>query len=216
MKKDITVIGLGTFGYELALNLEEQGNSVLAIDKKANLINQIKDHVTAAIQADVTDENVLYQLDVYKSEKVILGMSNSLENLILTITYLKKMNTKYIVAKANTKIQKEILLKIGADEVIQPEIEMAHTVAKKISYPNILESITVDNQNTLVETKIPQKMAGKSLKELNLREKYGILVLFEKKANKYNIITDPNIKFNEDDIIFVTGEEKTIIDLFTK
>jgi len=216
MKKDITVIGLGTFGYELALNLEEQGNSVLAIDKKANLINQIKDHVTAAIQADVTDENVLYQLDVYKSEKVILGMSNSLENLILTITYLKKMNTKYIVAKANTKIQKEILLKIGADEVIQPEIEMAHTVAKKISYPNILESITVDNQNTLVETKIPQKMAGKSLKELNLREKYGILVLFEKKANKYNVITDPNIKFNEGDIIFVTGEEKTIIDLFTK
>ena len=212
--KDIAVIGLGTFGYELAVALEKAGNNVLAIDKKMDVITHIKDKVTIAVQADVTDESVLKKLDIYKFDKVILGMSNSLETLILTITYLKNLDTKHIIAKVNTHIQKEILLKIGADEVIQPEVTMADILVKKLSYPNILESINVDANNSLVEIKVPKRMEGKSLNQLNLREKYGILVFLQKNGDKYDIITNPNLSFKENDIIFVAGEESKIIEVF--
>ena len=213
-KKDIAVIGLGTFGYELAVALNNAGINILAVDKKMEIVNRIKDKVSIAVQADITEVDIIKKLDLAKFDKVILGMSNSLENLILAITHLKKLNTKYIIAKANTHLQKEILLKIGADEVIQPEVAMAHSYVKKIAYPNILESIIVDPVNSFVELIVPKKIEGRTLKELNLREKYGVLVFMKKDKEKYNIITNPNQSFIEGDIIFVAGEEEKILKIF--
>jgi len=212
--KDIAVLGLGTFGYELAIDLYDADFHVLAVDKKPQLINQIKDKVTVAVEADVTDEEVLKKLDINKFDKVILGMSNSLENLILTVTYLKKLDVKYIIAKANTKIQKDILLKIGADEVIQPEVSMAKTLVKKIAYPFMIESLPVDENNVVVELKIPKKFANKSIKELNFRQKYEILILMKKSNSKYKIITNPDEKLIEDELVFVAGNEHTIQKVF--
>ena len=141
-------------------------------------------------------------------------MSNSLENLILTITYLKKLNTKYIIAKANTAIQKEILLKIGADEVIQPEVSMAQMLVKKMAYPFMIETLVVDDENVLVEVKVPKKFTNKSIREIDFRQKYGILVLMKKTADKYQIITNPDENLMENDLIFVAGQELKIQKVF--
>ncbi len=212
--KDIAVIGLGTFGYEVAVQLHNSGHYVLAIDKNNEIINQIKDKVTIAVQADVTNEDVLKKLDIDKFNKVILGMSNSLETLILAVTYLKKLNTKCIIAKANTLIQKEILLKVGADEVIQPEIAMAKMLVRKISYPYVLESLTVDSNNSLIEISVPEKFSGKTLRELDLRNKYGIIVILKSEKNRYKIVTNPDTTLFQAEKIFVAGEEQKILSVF--
>ncbi len=214
--KDIAVIGLGTFGYEVALKLNESGHYVMAVDKNAEVINQIKDKVTIAVQADVTDEDVIKKLDFEKFYKVILGMSNSLETLILAVTYLKKMNVNYIVIKANTHIQKEILLKIGADEVILPEVSVAHMLVRKISYPFVLESLTVDSQNSLIEISVPEKFSGKTLRELDLRNKYGIIVILKYERDRYHIVTNPETTLFQAEKIFVAGKEDIIIKVFSE
>ncbi|NOZ34832.1 MAG: TrkA family potassium uptake protein [Chlorobi bacterium] len=212
--KDIAVIGLGTFGYEVATQLHAAGHYVLAVDAKSEIINQIKDKVTIAVQADVTDEDVLKKLDIGKFNKVILGMSNSLETLILTVTFLKKLNTNCIIVKANTAIQKEILLKVGADEVIQPEVAMAKMLVRKISYPYVLESLTVDSKNSLIEISVPKKFSGKSLIDLDLRNKYGIIVVLKSEKDRYHIVTNPETILFQGEKIFVAGEEEKILTLF--
>ncbi len=214
LNKDIAVLGLGTFGYELAKDLFQAKLHVLAVDINPQLINKIKNDVTVAVQADVTDMEVLKKLDLNQFDKVILGMSNSLENLILTITYLKKINTKYIIAKANTEIQKEILLKIGANEVIQPEISIAKMLVKKIAYPFMIETLAVDSENVVVEVKVPNKFTNRSIRELNFRQKYGILILMKKSDSKYQIVTNPDERLSENDIIFVAGKETQIQKVF--
>ncbi len=212
--KDIAVIGLGTFGYEVATQLHVAGHYVLAVDAKSEIINQIKDKVTIAVQADVTDEDVLKKLDIGKFNKVILGMSNSLETLILTVTFLKKLKTKCIIVKANTAIQKEILLKVGADEVIQPEVAMAKMLVRRISYPYVLESLTVDSKNSLIEISVPEKFSGKSLRDLDLRNKYGIIVVLKSEKDRYRIVTNPETILFQGEKIFVAGEEEKILTLF--
>ncbi|MCF6183554.1 MAG: TrkA family potassium uptake protein [Bacteroidales bacterium] len=212
--KDIAVIGLGTFGYEVATQLHDAGHYVLAVDAKSEIINQIKDKVTIAVQADVTDEDVLKKLDIGKFNKVILGMSNSLETLILTVTFLKKLKTKCIIVKANTAIQKEILLKVGADEVIQPEVAMAKMLVRRISYPYVLESLTVDSKNSLIEISVPEKFSGKSLRDLDLRNKYGIIVVLKSEKDHYRIVTNPETILFQGEKIFVAGEEGKILTLF--
>ncbi len=214
--KEIAVIGLGTFGYEVATKLYESGHSVLAVDKNAEIINKIKDKVTIAVQADVTDEEILKKLDFEKFNKVILGMSDSLETLILAVTHLKKLNINSIVVKANTHIQKEILLKVGADEVIQPEVTMAHMLVRKISYPYVLESLTVDSKNSLIEISVPEKFSGKTLRELDLRNKYGIIVILKSEKDRYHIVTNPDTILFQAEKIFVAGEETKILEVFNE
>ncbi len=214
MKEDIAVIGLGTFGFELAVQLSKLGHGVLAIDTDEKKINAIKDEVSVAVQADVTDEDVLRKLEIEKFDKVIFGMSNALESIILSITHMKKMQVKYIIGKANTRIKKEILLKIGADEVILPEISTAQRLAERISTPSILEKFEIDAANSLIEIKVPEKFHQKTLKELDLRKKHGITVILRRHGTSTEVISRPDIKLEKDDIVFVLGDEAVVKKVF--
>ena len=210
------MIGLGTFGEALSKKLYDAGNNVLAIDTNSDKINHIKDHVTEAVIADATNEEVLIELSINKVDVVILCMSNNFENLILSLTYLKKIKTNKVYAKANTEIQREILLKIGADEVILPEKEAALQLAGKISSPNVKEIFKLDDDIELVEVKVPPAMVGRSLTQLDLRRKHQITVLILKRnGEKANIITDPNIILEKNNILLVTGKKDNIVKLFS-
>ena len=210
MKKDIAVIGLGTFGYELAVQLAQEGHHILAIDMDMKIVNDIKDQVDVAIQADITDPDVLKKLQIDQFDHVILAMSSALEAIILGITYMKKMKVKNIIGKANTHIQKEILLKIGADEVILPEIATAKRLAERITHPGIVEKFNIDNKNALVEVKIPKKFHHKSIRELDLRKKYGLNVIMINRNGKTEMISSPDIQFEPGDVILVVGDERQI------
>ncbi len=214
MKYDIAIIGLGTFGFELAANLAKAGHGILAIDIDEKKINAIKDFVPVAVQADVTDKDVLEKLEIDKFDKVIFGMSNALETIILSITLMKKMKVKYIIAKANTYIKKEILLKIGADKVVLPEIATAIRLADKISHPTILEKYELDANNSLLEVVVPNKFIGKTLHQLDLRKKHGINVVMKKDDKKTEVVSDPNVAFKQGDIVFVIGSVSVIENLF--
>ncbi len=212
--KDIAVIGLGTFGYELAVQLAAQGHNVLAIDKDMEKVNHIKNLVYEAVQADITDIDVLKKLEIQKFDEIIFGMSSALESIILSITLMKKLNVHHIIGKANTLIQKEVLLKIGADEVILPEIATARRLAERISNPNIMEKLEIDSGQFLIEVKVPEKFHNKDLKELELRKKYGINIIMKKNNDKMEIISDPSTKLLHGDIILVVGAEEIVNKIF--
>jgi trk system potassium uptake protein TrkA len=105
MAKDFVVIGLGTFGFEVAKQLFKQGHNVMAIDKNAITIHNIQDHVTIAINTDISDTAVIDELELYNYNKIILGLGSNLEALILTIAYLKNraLNTLFLRPTPNFK-----------------------------------------------------------------------------------------------------------------
>lgn len=214
MAKDFVVIGLGTFGYEVAKQLFKQGHNVMAIDKNAITIHNIQDHVTIAINTDISDTAVIDELELYNYNKIILGLGSNLEALILTIAYLKNKGAKYIISKANTELQKQVLLKVGADEVILPEKEVAVKLCERLDNPNFLDKFVLDNNILLMNVKVPAKFDNKTLQELDLRNKYNITVLIQKHEGKSVVINNAKFILNEGDEIFVAGEEKNIKKLF--
>jgi len=214
-EKNYAVIGLGIFGYRLAVELFELGNKVLAVDRNRKLVEQIKEKVSEAVVADASDYDALEELKIQDFQTVIVGMSDNLEQLILCVTNLKKLGVEKVIAKANRKIHEEILLKIGADEVVLAEREMAEKLAHKLDRPDILEIIDVDSEVKLVSVKLGKKFAGKTLKDLKLREKYNInAILLKHKDKPIRLITDPNIKFQEGDELYVAGSEKDLYKVF--
>ncbi len=211
MKNDIAVIGLGIFGHEIAIRLEQKGDSVLAVDIDPDQVAAIKDHVTAAVMADITDKDALLELDVDKFAIIILGLGENFEELILGITYLKKMGAKHIIAQATTEIQQEILLRIGADEVILPEKQSAVHLAARIAVPNIIEFLELDQEIHLTEIHVDQRLAGKTLLELNMRKKNHITALvLKRKDQQPKIITSPDITLLLDDCLVVFGRQEDI------
>ncbi|KAA0258042.1 TrkA family potassium uptake protein [Deferribacter autotrophicus] len=214
--RDVLVMGLGIFGYEVAVSLAKEGINVLAVDKNTKVINQIKDIVTDALVADAANEEALKELSVDKYDAVILGMSSSFESLILCITYLKKLGAKYIIAKASTAIQKEILMKIGADEVILPEKEIALKLAEKIARPNIIDFFELGGDAAVATVKVPSKFYNKSLMEIDLRKKYNITAIILIRDGSAKLIRDASIKLMENDELVVAGEEDNIKKVFSE
>jgi len=215
--KDIVVIGLGVFGREIAIQLENKGNHILAADLDPMVVDRIKDYVTGAVVADVTDEEALRELKIAQFDLVILGIGSHFEQLVLGVTHLRRLNVKYIIARASTEIQQEILLKIGVDEVVLPEKHAAIHLSERIAVPNILECIALDENEELAEICIDKSLAGKSLKDLNLRQKYNVTALLLKREGKQShVINSPEEKFKENDQVVVVGKKADIHKIFTQ
>jgi trk system potassium uptake protein len=210
-KKEVAVIGLGVFGYNVAVQLEKKGYKVLAVDRDRQGVERIKDQVTAAVIADVADENALAQLDIGKFDIVILGLGSSLEHMVLAVTHLKRQGVKWIIARAGTEIQEEILLKVGADEVVMPERQSARRLADFIALPNIIEFFDLGGEMSIAEIRIDERIDGKTLQELDLRKRFGVTVLMVKEnKGPAQLITSPKIVFKKDDVIIVAGKQENI------
>lgn len=216
MEKDIAVIGLGVFGYEVAVRLQEMGRNVLAMDSNEEIIRRIRDQVTGAVIANVVDEEMLAELDPSKFDKIVLGLSSNFENMILGITYLKRLGARYIIAKANTETQEEILLKIGADEVILPEKQAGQRLAERLARPNIADMLAIDEQIHLAEVKVRDRFAEKTLRDLDLRRRYNITALIlRRNGEKPKVITNPELRLLEGDHLVVLGDPEDIVKTFS-
>lgn len=207
MVKTVGVLGLGLFGSTIAKQLGEQNYDVIAVDKNSNDVERVKDFVIQAVQGDFTNLDLLESIGFDRCDVVVIGTGTSLEASVLAIMNCKKLGIGKIVAKAKNRSYMEIMLEIGADEVIRPEKEMGSRVARNIMRHNILDVITLDNENSIIEFTAPKKWINKSLKELDLRKKYEINVI-GMKANpqdKLVINVSPEEKIRAGSFIVAIG-----------
>lgn len=175
--KSYAVIGLGRFGSQVAARLYEYGEDVLAIDLQETLVNQMADRVTRAVIGDAKDKSVLKSLGVADCDCAIVALGSNLAASVLITMNLKSLNVPYIICKAHDDTHREILEKLGADKVIIPERVIADKVASSLAAPNILEYIDLSDDYGIVEVKAPASWAGKSIRDLNVRDVFGVTIL---------------------------------------
>jgi trk system potassium uptake protein TrkA len=219
--KRFAVIGLGRFGKKLAIALAMSGAEVIAIDKNRDEIELIRDQVSHAVRLDSTDEEALKAQGIDKVDVVILGIGQGtgqgFESAVLTVVNLKQIGIKHIYARAEDFIAGEVFSKIGATDVIYPEIESAQRWAYKLIAPQIGEKIDFAPGYSLARVKAPASFDGKTVMDLQLRQKYNVnLVAIKrdeesraKKSEKGGIINVPmpSTIIYQDDILMVAGSD---------
>lgn len=213
--KQYVVIGLGKFGTSVAKTLYETGNDVLAIDKSEELVQEIADHVTHAIQLDATDENALKTIGITNFDVAIITIGSDIQSSVMATLLVKEVGVKYIVAKAHSDLHAKVLQKIGADRVIQPEKDMGARVAHNLVAINILDYIELSPDYSVIEIESPKVWHGKTLRELNVRAKYGINIMAVKGSNDINIAPNAEDVISEDDIILAIGSTYDLAKLET-
>lgn len=168
MKTNITVVGLGAFGSTVALELSRLGHDVLGIDSNANRTNAIADQLAMAVTADARDERVLRELGVHESDVVVVAIGEDIEANILTTLVVKSMPKPRVWAKALNHNHHRILEKLGADHIVHPEHEMGLRVARSLIYPEVLDYISLGDDQFLAEVRASERLNGKTIEALNL------------------------------------------------
>ncbi|HHV83185.1 potassium channel family protein [Tepidanaerobacter syntrophicus] len=208
--KQFVVIGLGRFGFSLAKTLYELGHDVLGIDNDEEIVQSVAESITHAVKADATDENALKALGVRNFDVAVVSIGNDIQSSILVTLILKEMGIKYVVAKANSELHGRVLKKIGADRIVFPERDMGIRVAHNLTLSNILDYIELSPEYSIIEISALPAWYDKSLRQLNMRTKYGLNVIAIKRNG--NIIISPNgdDMILRGDILAVVGHKDDI------
>jgi trk system potassium uptake protein len=204
------VIGLGRFGSRLARELSHAGVEVIAIDKNRRLVEEISKNVTLAVSLDSTDEQALRAQGVDKVDVAVVGIGQDFESNILTTVILKSMGVKYVCARAEQETHGRILSRIGADEIIFPEDESAHRWAFKLLAPQISERLEFAEGLSLAKYAAAASFVGKTLRQLDLRNKYHVNLIGVRHMSETMADTDPHsrqiINMPLPDTIIQTGD----------
>ncbi|MBR1951294.1 MAG: TrkA family potassium uptake protein [Lentisphaeria bacterium] len=213
-RNSYAIFGLGSFGSKLALELSKAGNTVLVCDINQQRVDDLRDKVTQAVIADVSNEETVKELNVSKFDAVIRSMSSYFEKQVLALTLLKQEGVRRVLAKANTNIQEKILFRLGADEVIQPEQDVAYRLSRRLSLSNISDMFDFKG-SAIAEVIVPGHLGGKTLKELDLRNKHQVTVLLLRKpGSTEELPTGPATLLERGDQLTVFGNQQSIINLF--
>jgi trk system potassium uptake protein TrkA len=210
MKKQYAVIGMGRFGSSVAKSLYSFGYEVLAIDSSEQRMQEVAGFVTHAVQADSTDEEALKALGIRNFDVVIVAIGQDIQSSILTTLILKDMGVPVLVVKAQNELHGKVLKKIGADKVVFPERDMGLRVAHHLISPNILDFIELSDDYSIVELQASPSMIGKSLRQLDIRAKFGCNVMAVKANGKMNISPNADDTIKPGDVLVVVGENKQL------
>lgn len=203
--KQFVVIGLGRFGSSIAKTLYSLGNEVLAIDTDEEIVQNISEHVTHAVQADSTDEATLRSLGIRNFDVAVVTIGSNVQSSVMITLLVKELGVKYVIAKAQNELHAKVLYKIGADRVVFPERDMGVRVAHNLCSSNILDYIELSPDYSIMEVTSNKDWNGKTLRELNMRGKYGINVMAIKNGNDINISPTADDVISPEDVLVIIG-----------
>lgn len=204
--KRVCVIGLGQFGRELAINFAQHAE-VLAIDVNQTLVNQIADDVHRSYTLDACDYAGLASVVNKDFDEAIVSMGSNMEASILAVLHLKKIGVQRVHAKAKSKDHAQILEAVGADSVIFPERDTARRLVRQVLNPNLLDFVPISEDYSVMQIAPPEQFWGKSLKDLDLRKRFGIFIIAIKEMvpERTHFLPGPDSVVRDDMILIVIG-----------
>lgn len=208
MKKNIVVFGLDNFGMSTIKQLAKYNCETLAIDKSMERVEIADEYATCAMQINMKDIDDFNELSLNSYDIAIITFSD-IQTSILAALVCKENQIPMVVAKANDATHKKILAKMEVDKIILPEEDAGIKLAKSIMDKSIIEMIDLSEEYSIVELNVSEKWIDKTLKELRLRNVYGLNVLCIKNKTKDIVISPlPEHKLEQGDILVGIAENE--------
>lgn len=210
--QQVLIIGLGQFGMALARSLTDKGAEVLAVDRRKDLVESAASYVAEAMAMDATDEEALKALHPERRDACVCAIGDdSKEAAIICTTLLRQIGAKQVVARAGSALQRRILLLVGAHQVVNPEEEFGQRFANRLAYQYVLTDLPLGDDLHLTELAAPPSFIGKTLMELGLPKKFGVMVVAIRRGDPRRITQPtPSDPLQEGDSLVVVSHEAAI------
>lgn len=208
--KSILLIGTNRFGFLLARQFHDLGHQVMAVDKVEMRINSVLPYVTDAQIGDSTDESFLRSLGISSFDVCIVTIGSDFQSSLETTSLLKELGGKLVVSRADREVQAKFLLRNGADEVINPEKQVAEWAAIRYASDHVLDYIKLDDDYSIFEVSVPPEWADKKIGQIDIRKRYGINIMAVKENGKMNLSVTPETVLSGSNTMLVLGERRAI------
>ena len=212
--KNILLIGLGRFGKHIAMQLNEMGHEIMAVDINEERVNRILPFVTNAQIGDSTDASFLESLGIGNFDICFVTIGGSFQNSLETTSLLKELGANLVISRAERDVQEKFLLRNGADRVVYPEKQVAKWASIRYADDHILDYMEVDASHAIFEVAIPDEWIGRSVGELDIRRRYNINILEVKKEREVSVTISVDTVLEADSTLLVLGDYKAIQKFF--
>jgi len=170
----VAVIGLGHFGLNLALHLTEEGCEVMAIDRDAAKVEMIQNRVAIAVALDSTEQAPLRKLGLREMDIVVVAIGEDFQSSLLTTASLQEIGVKRIISRVISPVHERLLRLMGIQELVLPEAEAARALAHQLLLGKVQKAFELSSDYSIVEVEAPPHFVGKTIRQLQLRERYGL------------------------------------------
>jgi trk system potassium uptake protein TrkA len=218
-RRSFAVIGLGRFGSAVATTLTELGQEVIGIDGSEERVRSLSDVLGHVLELEATDERALKAAGIQDVDVAIISIGENVEASLLVVMLVKELGVKTIIAKATTPLHGRILEKLGVSRVIFPEREMAMRIAHSLAVPNVLDYVELSRDFSIVEIPAPRAFVGHTLKELELRPRFGLTLIAIKRrsgpdgAEVTNVGPAAHDRIEAGDVLAVIGGNDRLAEL---
>lgn len=206
------IVGLGRFGYALAIELATSGADLLVLDRDEEKVRELREYTESAYVVKSLDKKSLSETGIQNCDVAVVCIGEQMDTSILTTLNLVSMHIPTVIAKATSAEHGEILEKLGA-EVVYPERDMAIRLAHRLETSKSLDFIQLSKRVNISKLIIPDRLVGKTVLETNLRKHFGINIIAIENNSTVMQTVDPNYQFKKGDILFVSGEKKGLNNL---
>lgn len=204
--KTVLLIGLGRFGKHIAMKMNELHHQVMAVDKNEERVEALLPFVTNAQIGDSTNEDFLKSLGVRNFDLCIVTIGSDFQSSLETTSLLKELGAKLVVSRASRDIHAKFLLRNGADEVLYPERQLASWASIRYTSDHIADYVEIDKDYGIFEVVVPMNWYEKTIRELDIRNRYNVNILGIKRDGKISMNIPPDTQLQESDTIMVLGK----------
>lgn len=203
------VIGLGRFGMALAVTLAESDNDVIVMDREKSSIREMRNYTDYAFVTNDLSMEALREAGIHNCDVVIVCIGEKVDVSVLTTMSVIEIGVPRVIAKALSPEQGAVLKKLGA-EVVYPERDMALRLGRRLLSGNFLDYIPLDHSVQITQIRIPERMVGKTVEQIQLRRKYGLNIIAIESGSETTIEVQPDYQLKDGDIIVVIGKADNI------
>lgn len=213
--RQIAVIGLGAFGMNLVKSLSHEGASVIAADDRIEKIEEVKEYTYNAVCFDATDIRQLKMHGFTEVDVAVIAIGEKFDSTVIIAMELLNAGVKEVFGRATTDVQEQILRRLGVTDVINPEKQIGERLGVGLVRKGLKDLLELGDGLSVIEFVIPSSMVGFTLKELELRKRFGVNVLtLQRLQSKPNESTEANyasLGFADPDMKLVLGDKMVVL-----
>jgi voltage-gated potassium channel len=216
--KDFTILcGAGDTGMNVINEFVQAGKDLVVIEDKPDVIDQLREaHPNLpVVTGDATKDEVLKEANIRNASGLIAALSVDTDNFFVVVSARSLNPNLKIISRSVDPHTEDKLYKAGANHVISPNVIGGTRMAGAMLRPTVISFLEVvmrgsDVSMRMEEVVVPPDAGidGTTLKDAQIPQKTGLIVIAIKKASDGKLIFNPSsmTTLKSNDILIVLGD----------
>src|SRR5215212_3473209 len=221
LDKHFIICGFGRIGQIIAREFARQSVPFVIIERDAERMQEAIELGYLAVEADASSEAVLQRVHINRARGLIAAVSTDAENVYAVLTARLLHPSLFIIGRAETDDAKTKLVRAGADRVLSPYQIGGLQLAQTALRPAVVDFVQLATGSDNLDLNMEQvqigtdtTLAGRTIVQANLRQRFGVVVVGIQRANgamEFN--PPPETAMQVGDYLVVLGQARNLREL---